>query len=766
MRITGSVSGVKCECLLDTGSSISILHSSVFDALPNVTLKRTSVTAKTASQEDLPLLGRVVVPFQIGDATYPLPLFVSDAIDVPCLLGVDFLQHCPCVIDLSRRRLVMVPNVSVRSVSAQAVSLGNVSLSCDRVIAPGSEMVLQGLVPNCDYVGPALIEPDDVPSGVEVVRAIVNVDRACVPVVVRNVTAEPITLFKKRSLASVEVGFVEQAPELSASTDVDVKKLAKLDQSLLTNEQRQRVHELLSRYADMFDGHIGFTDVVTHDIDTGDHPPIRQAPRRVPPHLAAEVKAQISELVDQGILEESNGTWSSPIVMVRKKNGKFRLVADLRRLNACSKIPVYQIPRIDDTLDALSGSDTFCQLDMNSAYFQIGVSEKDRDKTTITTPFGSYRFRRMIFGLAGGPATCARLLDRVLGDITPKDCVHYFDDIVVHGNGVEDVLAKLDKVLQRLQAAGLTLNLEKCSLFCKEVNFLGHVVSGGGVRADPEKVAKVVDWPVPRTVKELSSFLGLASYFRKFVRNFAEIAAPLFQLTHKDAKFQWGDMQQSAFEQLKCALTSAPVVSFPRFSAGAGRFRLDTDASDTGIGATLFQEQDGEDKVIAFASHRLSKAQRNYSTTRKELLACVIFVQHFRHYLLGRRFELRTDHASLRWLLNFKNPSGVLARWLEILSEYDFEIIFRPGSENVPADVMSRRPPVTQDAATQTAPESVPVMRVSPGSWSNGFLRHEQDQDPAIADIARHMSTGKRPRSTNEWTEMSPRMPLRVRKVE
>ena len=313
---------------------------------------------------------------------------------------------------------------------------------------------------------------------------------------------------------------------------------------------------------------------------------------------------------------------------------------------------------------------------------------------------------------------------------------------------MEEVLTKLDRVLQKLQAAGLTLNLEKCSLFCKEVNFLGHIVSGCGVTTDPEKVAKVVDWPVPRTVKELSSFLGLASYFRKFVRNFAEIASPLLQLTHKDATFQWGDREQSSFDRLKCALASAPVVSFPRFSGDAGRFRLDTNASDVGIGATLFQEQDGEDKVIAFASHRLSKSQRNYSTTRKELLACVVFVQHFRHYLLGKHFELRTDHASLRWLLNFRSPTGVLARLLEILSEYDFDIVYRPGSENIPADAMSRRPPTTRDAETQTTGESVPVQRVSANSWSNGFLRHEQDQDPAIADIARHLSAGKRPRSS------------------
>ena len=427
-------------------------------------------------------------------------------------------------------------------------------------------------------------------------------------------------------------------------------------------------------------------------------------------------------------------------------------MADLRRLNAVSKVPAYQIPRVDDSLEALAGSDTFCQLDMNSAYFQVAVNPTDRDKTTITTPFGTYRYTRMVFGLAGAPATCARLLDIVLGDITPRDCVHYFDDIIVHGRGFDDVMTKLTNVLQRFESAGLTLNLQKCVFFTKNVDFLGHSVSAAGVSTDPLKVQKVVDWPCPRTQKELSSFLGLASYFRKFVRNFAEIAAPLFRLTQKDTKFEWTDEAQSAFDRLKQALSNAPVVSFPRFSADAGRFRLDTDASDFGIGATLFQEQDGEDRVIAYASQKLSKSQRNYSTTRKELLACVVFTQHFRHYLIGKRFELRTDHASLRWLLTFKNPTGILARWFEILSAFDFDIVFRPGVENVPADVMSRCPQ-SRDAETQT---DDCVRAVSANSWSNSFLRHEQDQDDAISEIARHLSLGKRPRSSSVSPETVP----------
>ena len=747
MRLSARLAGVDSQCLLDTGSSISLLHKSVFDALPNLTLKKTSVQARTASHSDLPLLGRTVVPVDIAGVQCTVPFFVSEATDVPCLLGVDFLQHCPCVIDLRSKQLFITPAEAVRSVSAHAVSIGDVCLYADRVIAPGTEVILHGFVPNTDYHGPALVEPVGDLHGLEVIGALVTVAGSKVPFVVRNVSTEPITIPKKQVLASVEVGFAEQPHGVVGKSEPAPRLQTGQCGSDLTAEQKGKLESLLRLHAEMFDGHVGFTDLVTHEIDTGDHPPIRQPPRRVSPHLFDELQSQIRELVDQGILEESDGEWSSPTCLVKKKSGAFRLVADLRRLNAASKVPVYQIPRVDDSLEALAGSDTFCQLDMNSAYFQVAVDPRDRDKTTITTPFGTYRYTRMVFGLAGAPATCAKLLDIVLGDVTPNDCVHYFDDIIVHGRGFDDVMTKLDGVLKRFEKAGLTLNFQKCSFFTKSVNFLGHVVSADGVSTDPQKVQRVVDWPCPRTQKELSSFLGLASYFRKFVQNFAEIAAPLFRLTQKDTKFVWTEETQCAFDTLKQALSDAPVVSFPRFSAGAGRFRLDTDASDLGIGATLFQEQDGEDHVIAYASQKLSKSQRNYSTTRKELLACVVFTQHFRHYLIGKKFELRTDHASLRWLLTFKNPTGILARWFEILSGFDFEVVYRPGAENVPADVMSRCPQ-SCDAETQTD-DDFHVRAVSANAWSNSFLRHEQDQDSAVSEIARHLSMGKRPRSSS-----------------
>ena len=810
MFFVAKVAGVECKCLLDTGSNISIIHQSVLDMLPHSPrLRKTPVRARTAARGNLPLLGRVVLCFHIGGMPVNLNVFVSDQIDVPCLLGLDFLQACPCVIDLSECRLVLAPSASVRSVSAEAVSVGRLVASASVSIPPGRESVLRARVPNCDYVGPAIVEPSLEITGLEFVPALVHVEGDLVPFVVRNVTAEYISIPKRAEIGQLEVGFAEQREPDYVGPDgpqITGQRFALADSSL-TDEQRARAQAVLDKYASMFDGHLGHTNVLSHTIDTGNHSPVSQPARRVPPHLRNELRAQIDELVRQGVLEETDGGgWASPICLVRKKSGKYRMCADLRRLNAVTRPSSYPVPRIDDTLDVLSGSKMWCVLDLNSAYFQISIDERDRDKTTIVTPFGSHRFVRMPFGCRSAPSTCARLLDVVLSDLRPAACVNYFDDVIVHGSDFDDVLDKLDAVLDRLHRAGLTLNPEKCALFRTEVAFLGHVLSPDGLAADPEKVRQVAQWPVPRTAKELSSFLGLASFFRKYVRSFAEIAAPLFTLTSKEVEFRWSEEAQESFDRLKGALIAAPVVALPRFGPEAGPFTLDCDCSDHGAGAVLFQEQEGEQRVIAFASRKLSKSQRNYSTTRKELLACVLFVQYFRHYLLGRKFCLRTDHASLQWLMNFKQPSGMIARWLEILAEFDFDIVYRPGVQNAVADSLSRRPsdradaviqvpecdrvvadvgpPHCADVMTQTedwagsavgtgqldgadtaaqAPSGVSaprppdltevdpdgdaaIRRVAAGCWSLDYLRQEQDKDAGIREIARHLSTGTKPR--------------------
>ena len=265
----------------------------------------------------------------------------------------------------------------------------------------------------------------------------------------------------------------------------------------------------------------------------------------------------------------------------------------------------------------------------------------------------------------------------------------YLDNVVIFGRDEQELLDRMDEVFSRLKEAGLKLKPKKCKLFAKEINYLGHVISAGGIAVSSEKISAVSDWPVPEIVTDVRSFLGTASYYRRFVKDFATIAAPLHSLTHQGKKFLWTADCQRAFDRLKEALCTTPVLKFPKPEAP---FVLDTDASLTGIGAVLSQVIDGREYVLGYASRSLSKTERNYCTTRRELLAVKHFVQHFRPYLYGRAFTIRTDHASLTWLLNFKDPEGQTARWIQSLSEYRLKIVHRAGMQHGNADGLSRRP--------------------------------------------------------------------------
>ena len=278
----------------------------------------------------------------------------------------------------------------------------------------------------------------------------------------------------------------------------------------------------------------------------------------------------------------------------------------------------------------------------------------------------------------------------------------YLDDIIVLGWDGTDMLERLSQVFNRLRAANLKLKPSKCFLFRERVAYLGHIVSSKGIATDPQKIQKVTEWPAPRNVSEVRQFVGLASYYRRFVKDFATVAKPLHELTKKYARFNWTDECQEAFEQLKSRLTSAPVLGYPLDS---GQLLLDTDASDWGIGAVLSQVQEGEERVLAYGSRRMSATEQNYCTTRRELLAAIEFTSHFRQYLLGRSFIIRTDHSSLRWLTRMKEPEGQLARWLEKLAEYEFLVIHRPGRHHQNADALSRRPCRTSCPCTVPEPQ-------------------------------------------------------------
>ena len=437
------------------------------------------------------------------------------------------------------------------------------------------------------------------------------------------------------------------------------------------------------------DSDLGRTTVVKHSINTHENMPHKEPPRRIPFHLQPEVDKTIDDMLEKGIIEHSSSPWASGVVLVRKKDGSTRFCVDYRMLNSSTVKDAYPLPRIDDSLEQLSGAKLFSTLDLCSGYWQVEVEASDRFKTAFATRKGLFQFRVLPFGLCNAPATFERLMEMVLAGLQWELCLIYLDDIIVFAKSFEDMLKNLATVFDRLRSANLKLKPRKCTLFATEVEYLGHIISEDGVATDKKKLEIVQNWPTPSNVSDVRSFLGFCSYYRRFVEGFAAIAKPLHKLTEKNKKYDWSHECNEAFLKLKMCLTTAPVLAHPDFTKP---FILDTDASGTAIGAVLSQIQDDTEKVIAYGSRSLTKSERKYCVTRKELLAVVHFSKYYKNYLYGKKFKIRTDHSSLRWLLNFKNPEGQMARWLEVLFSYDMEIEHRPGVKHKNADFLSRLP--------------------------------------------------------------------------
>jgi hypothetical protein len=434
---------------------------------------------------------------------------------------------------------------------------------------------------------------------------------------------------------------------------------------------------------------LGRNNLQPHRIDTGDHPPIKQAMRRQPYAHIEEIERNIQELLAADIIEPAVSPWASNVLLVKKKDGTWRFCVDYRKLNDVTRKEAYPLPRIDMCLESLGNSGYFSTLDLRAGYWQTEVDRRDADKTAFITRSGQYRFKVLSMGLANAPSQFQRLMDLVLSGLLWEYCLVFLDDIIVYSATVDQHVERLSAVFGRLASANLKLKPSKCQLFQREVRFLGHVISEAGIAADPEKVSVVASWPQPRNLTELRSFLGLASYYRRFVSGFANIARPLHQLTSKGQPFVWQDAQETAFQSLKEHLITAPILASP---TNDGEYIIDTDASLHRLGAVLQQRQDGGIRVIAYASRTLSRVERNYSTTRRELLAVIFGFKHFRQFLLGRHFLLRVDHSALTYLRQSTDLVGQAARWLDFIEEYDFTIVHRSGSSHGNCDALSRRP--------------------------------------------------------------------------
>lgn len=441
------------------------------------------------------------------------------------------------------------------------------------------------------------------------------------------------------------------------------------------------------------------TTATKHKITTFDDNPIYTKSYRYPHHFKKDVHEQIQEMLDNGIIQPSVSPYSAPIWVVPKKQDasgkkKIRVVIDYRRLNEKTVDDRFPMPQIEEILDNLGKSVYFSTIDLKSGFHQIPMDPAHKEKTAFSTDKGHFEFNRMPFGLKNAPATFQRAMNNILGDYIGSICYVYLDDIVIVGYNLKNHLENLNLVLKRLSEFNLKIQLDKCEFLKRETEFLGHIISGEGVKPNPDKIEKIISWPLPKTQKEIKQFLGLAGYYRRFIKDFSKITRPMTKYLKKEEKVNVQDHNYiQAFSTLKQILSTDQVLAYPQFD---NPFILTTDASDFAIGAVLSQIQDNVEKPIAFASRTLNDAETRYATIEKEALAIVWAINKFKPYLYGAKFTLLTDHKPLTFLKNSSKNDKIL-RWALDLKNYSFDVLYKEGKTNVVADALSRRPNETID---------------------------------------------------------------------
>ncbi|UYV64482.1 hypothetical protein LAZ67_3000918, partial [Cordylochernes scorpioides] len=525
-------------------------------------------------------------------------------------------------------------------------------------------------------------------NGLRLARSLLTVTDKKTHIWITNPYPRPLKIMKDQTLAygslPAGVNFIENKEKQNENDEIQFQ----LNKNLTFKEQ-ERLKQILAKYTDLFSSRLGRTSLAKHQVHTEDAKPIKHKPYRVSAKERTIIKDQIDEMLEEGIIRQSSSPWSFPVILVKKRDGKYRFCVDYRKLNEVTVKDVYPIPRIDDVMDTLQGSKYFSAIDLKSGYWQVEIEERDKEKTAFTTAHGLYEFNVMPFGLCNAPATFERNMDNVLGNLRWQICLCYLDDVIIYSSDFPTHIKRLEAVLRCFSESNLKLNAKKCRFAFEELEILGHITNQEGIKPAEYNIKAVRDFPQPKKAKEVQSFLGMCSYYRKFIKDFSLIADPLTSLIRKNVQFIWTGKQEEAFQNLKKALMNPPILG--HFDPNAATC-IHTDASNIGLGATLIQNIGGEEKVISYLSRTLSKPEQNYSTTEKECLAVVWSISKLRPYLYGRHFKIVTDHHALCWLKNLKDPTGRLARWALKIQEYNFEIIHKSGKKHLDADGLSRGP--------------------------------------------------------------------------
>ncbi|KAJ9511158.1 hypothetical protein QJQ45_013227 [Haematococcus lacustris] len=513
---------------------------------------------------------------------------------------------------------------------------------------------------------------------------------------------------------------------------------------------KAELQALLNEYSDVFEPitstpperPVGHTIPLVPDS----RPPVTPMYRLSRPEQE-ELKKQIKDYLAKGMIEPSSSPYAAPILFVQKKSGELRMCIDYRQLNKLTLRDQYPLPRIDDLFDRLSGCSVFSSLDLQAGYHQIRITPEDVPKTAFRTPEGHFQFKVLSFGLTNAPATFQRVMNDAFAPVLGKCALVYLDDILVMSKSLPDHMQHLRLVFDLLRANKLFAKMSKCEFMQLTLKFLGHVITAGAISVDPDKVRAIADWPLPSSLTQLQSFLGAANFVRKFVSGFSAISAPLTDLCGKlSATFSWHswpDRERLAFHELKSAVANVPMLRLPDHTQP---FQVYCDASLQGVGAVLMQ--DGY--PLAYLSKKLSSAEVSYTTGEQEMLALVSACKEWRCYLEGVPFTLFTDHKPLISLPTQKTLSRRQARWMELLSRFDFKLEYIPGPVN-PADPLSRLPTGPQEGATVCAMTTRRQYKLSCGGEGASGARALEANAPAAISAKSSLT----PEATANTTDKS-----------
>jgi hypothetical protein len=637
MLFTGKVNNTTATFLLDSGASHSFISNNLAARL-NLQLQRATGNITTADGHSTAIIGQCLCRIQLQQHSSVTPMYactLNDNFDI--VLGDEWLLKHRAYLDFTNRTCVLQQGAKRVTITAPAAESKPLAHSFNLIL---SSTQLKTAVR----------------QGAEVFL-----------VILQHTQQESVS---DTQLNAYQIG--EHGNQALDKTDLD---------------------KLLAEYADVFPDELPQLQEVDRQVPRiaelipGAKPPCRPIYRLSQPEMT-ELKKQLKELLAKGYIEPSTASFASPVLFVKKKDGSLRMVIDYRGINkACIKNR-YPLPRIDDLLDSLNGRTCFSSLDLKSGYHQIQLHPDDMPATSFRTPFGLYRYRCIPMGLTNAPSAYSNVMNDTFRDYLGDFVLIYLDDILVYSKTAEEHITHLQKVLQRLRDAKLFASKKKCDFGKTHLNFLGHVIGADGIRVDPKKTEVVQQWPKPTDLGNLRSFLGLSNYFRRFIRQYSTVTAPLTNLLKKGAQMSdWNETCDKAFSDIKHALVTAPVLATPDFTQ-PDTFEVHTDASIEGLGAALIQGS----RPVAYMSRKLNAAERNYTTTEQECLAVIEALREWRCYLEGARFTVFTDHQPLTYMDTKAMLSRRQIRWSEELQRFTFDWRFTKGADNLVADALSRVP--------------------------------------------------------------------------